>query len=339
MKKKKIIACIMLILSGIAFVSCGDDKDENSGSNNRTEVAVTGSAQEVTDRSAQLTGILNLELITISYTKVKYGIQLSPSDDFTSPIILEGSELVERVFKVNVSKLDSEKDYWYRTYVVVQDLKYFGQTRSFTTKERGSSEAVDLGLPSGTRWAKTNVGADKPEEHGLFFAWGETTGYTNEKYLEGRGFSWAGYKWCNGDFKKLTKYCTKSSNGIVDNKTTLDLEDDAAYVHWGSNWRIPTFSEIEELLTYTTSEWTSLNGVNGRKFTSKINSNSIFLPASGVRYGSWLNDESIIGYYWSSSLKESNPVIAHNLIFGPSGVDTDYFYGREYGRSVRPVLR
>ena len=102
-------------------------------------------------------------------------------------------------------------------------------------------EYVDLGLPSGTLWATTNVGAEKPEDYGLYFAWGETTGYTgdtNDGYL----FDWASYKWCNGDYNQLTKYCYDISsgyNGFTDTLTELEPEDDAAYVNWGPDWRMP----------------------------------------------------------------------------------------------------
>ena len=94
-------------------------------------------------------------------------------------------------------------------------------------------EYVDLGLPSGTLWATCNVGASKPEEYGDYYAWGETE--PKEVY------DWSTYRWCNGGRTSLTKYNTKSSYGIVDNKTELELEDDAAYVNWGPSWH--TFAE------------------------------------------------------------------------------------------------
>jgi len=146
-------------------------------------------------------------------------------------------------------------------------------------------EAVDLGLPSGTKWANMNVGATAPEDYGLYFAWGETMGYTSDT-SDGHSFDWENYKWCNGSGKTLTKYCTTSDYGTVDNKMVLDLEDDAAYLNWGDKWRMPTITEIQELLDNTTSEWTTQNGVYGRKFTSKSNGNAVFLPAAGYRYGS-----------------------------------------------------
>ena len=124
-------------------------------------------------------------------------------------------------------------------------------------------EYVDLGLS--VKWATCNVGAVSPEDYGDYFAWGET---------EPKDFyAWSTYKWCNGSYDTLTKYCTDSKYGTVDNKTVLDLEDDAAHVNWGGDWRMPTKAEQDELYNNCTWEWTTQNGVNGYKVTSKINGN------------------------------------------------------------------
>ena len=193
-------------------------------------------------------------------------------------------------------------------------------------------EYVDLGLPSGTKWATYNVGADSPEDYGDYFAWAETE---PKSYYE-----WSTYKWCNGSYDTMTKYCTSSSDGTVDNTTTLDLSDDAAYVNWGSSWRMPTEAEQNELrnTSYTTWILTTQNGVKGYKVTSKINGNSIFLPAAGYRSYSDLLDTGSSGRYWSCSLSTSNSYYANYLYFDSYNVDGDYG-SRGYGRSVRPVLR
>ena len=218
------------------------------------------------------------------------------------------------------------------------EVNYIG----FTAKQEGGTApaaavAVDLGLPSGTKWANMNVGAEQPEDYGLYFAWGETVGYGSDT-SDGRSFDWANYTWCNDSYNTQTKYCTDSSYGTVDNKTVLDLEDDAAYVNWGSSWRMPTITEIKELLNNTTSEWTTVNGVNGRKFTSKTNGNSIFLPAAGCRYGSELRYRASYGRYWSSSLNESDPFSARRLYFYSESAYPNFIY-RFIGFTVRPVLR
>ena len=112
-------------------------------------------------------------------------------------------------------------------------------------------EYVDLDLPSGTLWATCNVGAEKPEEYGDYFAWGETK--TKENY------DWSTYKWCNGSEYELTKYCVSGRYGTVDNKTELLPEDDAATANWGSNWCMPTVEQIEELHRYAKLENTTQN--------------------------------------------------------------------------------
>ena len=190
---------------------------------------------------------------------------------------------------------------------------------------------VDLGLPSGIKWASCNVGAEKPEDYGNYYAWGEVS--PKEDY------SWATYKYANGAYDKLTKYCNKAScgaNGFTDNKTTLDPEDDAARVNWGGSWRMPTYAEWDELQENCTWTWTTQNGINGYRVASKTNSNSIFLPAAGYRRDTYLYYVGDDGDYWSSSLNEGGPRDAWGLYFGSDGVSrgSDYRYR---GQSVRPV--
>ena len=192
-------------------------------------------------------------------------------------------------------------------------------------------EAVDLGLPSGTKWANMNVGANKPEDFGDYFAWGETTAKSD--------YSWSTYKWCEGSLDTQTKYCTDSDYGTVDNKTTLDLSDDAAHVNWGTSWRMPTKAELNELEDNCTWTRTTLNGVKGCIVTSKTNGNSIFLPAAGSRSNSGLDYVGSNGYYWSSSVSTSHSDDAYDLWFFFNSVHMGIASGRRYsGLSVRPVL-
>ncbi len=188
------------------------------------------------------------------------------------------------------------------------------------------SRAIDLGLPSGIKWASCNVGATKPEEFGGYYAWGETE--------EKNDYSWSTYKYCNGDYDTLTKYCTDSRYGTVDNKTTLEPTDDVATVKWGGSWRMPTRAEQDELRNSCTWTWTTLNGVNGYRVTGP-NGNSIFLPAAGDCLGTEVIVMGSVGYYWSSSLGSSS-YNADYLYFFSSLYDWYYYY-RFYGRTVRPV--
>ncbi|MBR6015993.1 MAG: hypothetical protein IKT22_01410 [Prevotella sp.] len=234
---------------------------------------------------------------------------------------------------VNVHKTDGTTVKYDASQVEYID---FSEASGSTAPE--AAKAIDLGLPSGTKWANMNVGATKPEDYGLYFAWGETVGYTGDT-SDGRLFDWANYKWCDGSHTTLTKYCNKSDygkDGFTDDKTVLDAEDDAATANWGEGWRMPTKAEIKELLDNTTNEWTELNGVKGRKFTSNTNGNSIFLPASGYRNGGSLDGVGSVGIYWSSSLLEGGPAYACSLDFYSGNADWSGGY-RRYGQSVRPV--
>ena len=136
------------------------------------------------------------------------------------------------------------------------------------------ARAIDLGLPSGIKWASCNVGATEPWEYGGYYAWGETEEKSN--------YDTSTYKYCNGSYFSMTKYCTSSSFGTVDNKTTLEPGDDVAHVKWGGSWRMPTKAEQDELRNNCTWTWTTLNGVDGYRVTGP-NGNSIFLPAAGFR--------------------------------------------------------
>jgi hypothetical protein len=200
---------------------------------------------------------------------------------------------------------------------------------TFVVSDAASNyKAVDLGLPSGTLWADRNVGADAPEAYGDYFAWGEVTPKTEYNYST--------YKWCNGSSSSMTKYCTNRSHGTVDGKTVLDLEDDAAYVNMGSEWRMPTNTEQRELMVNCTWTWTTQNGVYGRKVTG-LNGNSIFLPAAGFRDDSDLNNAGSLVYCWSSSVDESDS--PNSWYLGSRPGNYDWLANRIFGFSVRAVLR
>ena len=193
-------------------------------------------------------------------------------------------------------------------------------------------QAVDLGLPSGLKWASCNIGATAPEDYGDYYAWGETAPKTD--------YSWATYKHANGAEDKLTKYCTNATygnDGFTDNKTTLDPEDDAAHVNWGEDWRMPTDAEWWELRAQCTWTWTTQNGVNGYQVSSKTNSNSIFLPAAGYRTVTELNYAGSYDDYWSSSLNTGSPYNVWGNGF-KSDLVSKNFSRRSNGFSVRPIM-
>ncbi len=203
-----------------------------------------------------------------------------------------------------------------------------------SNNEKTTHDYVDLGLS--VKWATCNVGADKPEDNGNLYAWGETE--VKEQYTVRTS------KWGSMPFS-LKKYNINSEQGTVDNKTTLDLEDDVAHVTWGGNWRMPTREEMDELHDNCTWEWTAINGVNGYRVTSKkqgYTDRSIFLPAAGYKangryeYGS-------NGNYWSRSLM-TDPYGDGSVICGTGACirfnnnQADVGWeDRMAGLSVRPV--
>lgn len=234
-------------------------------------------------------------------------------------------------FTANMSGLSPGTTYYVRAYATNSAGTAYGSEVPFTTLSSGGGHAyVDLGLPSGTKWATCNVGADTPEDYGDYFAWGETQ---PKSY-----YGWDTYQYCMGGYDMLTKYCSNSSygyNGFTDDLTTLLPEDDAATANWGSDWRMPTKEEWQELYNNTTLTWTTQNGVNGRLFTAS-NGNSLFLPAAGCRRGSSLDGAGSDGDYWSSSLLTDRPSRAWYLNFYSVGCGMSSGL-RNTGRSVRPV--
>ena len=221
---------------------------------------------------------------------------------------------------------------------------FYSDVVRFTVEEEPISyeipKAIDFGLPSGTKWASFNLGATKPEEYGYYYAWGETEPKAS--------YSWSNYKWCKGTDHSLTKYCTDSSfgyNGFVDDKTRIELSDDAARFNLGSSFRTPTCDEWKELFENSSIEWTNSyygTGVTGYILTSKVpgyTNNSVFLPSAG--------------YFWGYQGHVGDYMTSESIDCLPTGFDTMYFssdgiYGCGYlhlssvgakdeGTTIRPV--
>lgn len=190
-------------------------------------------------------------------------------------------------------------------------------------------EAIDLGLS--VKWASCNVGASSPEESGGYYAWGEIEEKTN--------YDWSTYKWCKGSYDSLTKYCTNRYYGTVDNKATLDPEDDVAHVKWGGDWRMPTLNEIKELCEKCSWQWTEVNSVSGHKVTGP-NGNSIFLPAAGYLNGTEVKSYGSYGIYSSSILDTTgySNTSVYTLDIDYGGVQWS-FASRFIGFTVRPVTK
>ena len=194
--------------------------------------------------------------------------------------------------------------------------------------------AVDLGLPSGTKWATCNLGAKNPWEYGGYYAWGET--HTKSRYC------WDNYKFYGGE-NGMTKYCyiAPRIDIAIDNLKELQPIDDAAASSWGTDWCIPTYDHWRELLDNTKNEWQLRNGVYGRLFISN-NGNSLFFPAAGLHSDRFEDSHSGSGFYWCSSLYAGrlslyNTDDALCCVFNANRIYINEWH-RPYGLSIRPIL-
>ena len=219
-------------------------------------------------------------------------------------------------------------------YICGINVKHFfyGRQKNDNSSIFSGHTYVDLGLPSGTKWGVMNIGAENETDYGLYFAWGETKGYTG--ITEEKKFIWDDYKY--GTESNLTKYNT------TDGLTTLEPSDDAATVNWGGKWRMPTIEQFNELLdpSNCTNEWVEDydgSGVNGRLFTSVRNSKTLFFPAAGNLYDDSLSSTEVVGVFWSCALSWIAELRAQLLYFD-SGEVGMYGSSRVRGFSVRPVF-
>lgn len=235
-------------------------------------------------------------------------------------------------FTSNIPNLAPNTRYYVRAYATNSAGTGYGDEISFTTEEEEEEGCepdgeiaghyyVDLGLPSGLKWATCNVGATSPEDYGDYFAWGETSPkvvYDWDTYLHWNDLDGDGY--C--DYGEPT----------INSDISGNVQYDAATANWGGNWRMPTKDEMQELVDHCEWEWTQVNGVNGSKVIGP-NGSCIFLPAAGIRYGTTLTNDGNYGSCWSSTPYDS---YASHLSFydGDEGV---YGSNRYYGQTVRPI--
>ena len=243
---------------------------------------------------------------------VVYGT--TPGVEFGTGQYVSSGKKASGDFTVQLTGLKDSTLYYYRTCLALDGEYYYGEARSFMTKEKGSTpgEAIDLGLS--VKWASHNVGASSPEEYGGYYAWGET----EEKEVYN---------------KDTYAYYNSRIGYIYIGDNISGTEYDVARVKWGGSWRMPTLDEIYELLENCSWEWTTYKGVNGRLITGS-NGNSIFLPAAGLRLREDLYHVGSVGYYWSGK---------HDV--GDQARDLEFHLGHWYGFwqlpyegvTVRPV--
>lgn len=290
---------------------------------------------------------VNLTVGSDGATPFVYGVFNTSGDIALQLVTQEDKAAYNRT--LSSSKLSNGKSGYFKLPTSTALYGWTKLQKEQTGPDFNGHDYVDLGLKDDQGrtiyWATCNIGAEKSDEYGLCFAWGETKGYTSDTN-DGRSFDWANYKWMKfgcSSWEHITKYTFADEqtstdwyfNGkfIGDYKTVLEPEDDAAHVNWGGDWRMPTQEEQYQLLTKCTWIWDSTK----KGYTVKgPNDNSLFLPATGFGYYSSLSDAGSVGYYWSSSLFTGHSGYAHNLFFGSSYVFWGQF-DRYWGQFVRAV--
>ena len=239
-------------------------------------------------------------------------------------------------FSVELPYTSVNTQYYYVASSTVEGKTEYGELVSFSTLPYAEPEAVDLGLS--VKWASFNLGATKPEEYGGHYQWAGTEDVSDMSIQ----IFWDNCPYHTGTNRDIewTKYVAESSYGPVDNLTTLEACDDAATVNLGGTWRMPTISEWVELRDSENSTWTwtTIDGINGYRVRSKHNSNSIFLPAAGIRSEDRLGDFNEFADYWSSTHLPEITFYAYKLDFHSEAVHK-YYCNRFYGLSVRPVTK
>lgn len=216
-------------------------------------------------------------------------------------------------------------------------------SKSSNSAEEESGENIDLGpslvavdIGLSVLWCSSNIGAVSPTDYGDYYAWAETE--PKEEY------TWATYKWCNGDSEYMTKYCYMSGYGHIDNINTIRNTDDVATVTLGSRWRIPTYDDFGDLIETRSDsnykwEWKKINGHRGWLVTYLVNGNRVFFPAAGGWGSEGKKVVGVEGHYWTSSIfPGGHPGYAYFF-----GIEEDDVYRwwamRSAGYSIRPICR
>ncbi|MBR0299500.1 MAG: hypothetical protein IJQ93_04180 [Bacteroidales bacterium] len=298
------------VMTAVVLAGCNGAEPDNKNQETQVEDEIKAEVinlydSGVSDDAATLTGTLNILEGNVSETINAY-FCYSSTDGTAKDLASSGTRVPAKeiaggrirdksLFQAVLSDLSPKSPYWYVPVVVINGTEFLGSVAKFETK--ASYEVyVDLGL--GIYWAKANYGADRPEEPGYYYAWGET---------EPKGaYTWDNYFWGTKD--ALSKYTTNRSYSsyVPDDIVILEKDDDVIRSKMKGKWRMPTKEELGKLFGRTLT-FKTVNGVDGVEISTTVASGKLFIPFAGRRYGANAAiDNSNISYLWSSSLNESN---------------------------------
>ena len=297
-------------------VTYGEQKSFRTGE--QQTIVTTKGVTNVTVNSARCGGeITSTEPENILERGVCYST--TPEPDVNAFCVLGG--VGDGSFTCNMTELEDNTTYYVKAYAKVNDVVIYGEQKTFTTIKDiyasdgkiGVYEYVDLGLPSGLKWATCNIGANSPEKYGFYLSWGETS--------------------------PKDEYNTSSTMGVYLPDISSNPNYDVAASRWGDTWRMPTKTEMKELIDMCDWESVRKDGVWGAKVTGP-NGHCIFIPSAGHAYGPSIFFTDYGCYYWCSTPHESSD----NLFAYFLSYDLDYgFYDgmdhseRTYGLPIRPV--
>lgn len=275
-----------------------------SGYGTCTTAGGTAAKEASVSNYALIPGALVSVLFTNAFTATSPTLNINSKG--AKPIKLYGSAIAPGKVRANT------------VLTMVYDGTNYNVVAIESQAPMSTAGAVDLGLPSGLLWCEHNVGASRPEEFGLYFSWGNVTGHA-----EGSGY----------DFSQ-TNYDASAGAALTGN-ITVDDTYDMAHHNMGGLWRLPRPAEFSELNSNCDHVWIDEDGVQGMRFTSRINGNAIFFPAAGDYYGTTLYNRGTDGYFWSSGFDSASN--AYGLYFSSTSVNPQSTNVRRLGFSVRAV--
>ena len=312
------------------------DRDKMPVGENKTTLHITSNdgSKQMTIKAEKISDVSTLDATNVTHDKAilkacinrdvvysERGFYYGSDINNLSKIVVDGGGMGNYTYQLK--NLEENRKYYYKAYMVKDTETVYGEVKEFSTLEDPyyGHEYIDLGLPSGLKWATYNVGASSKEDYGDYFAWGETE--TKSTYIEENSIT---YDVEMSDISGNSQY-------------------DVARKKWGSTWRMPTEQEMNELVDNCEWKWTQVNGVYGVEVTGP-NDNCIFLPAAGNRDGSSLYYDGEEGVYWTSTPPvydntDYDNSIAFNLIFDNEGYGfvtvNNFSCTRYFGQPVRPV--